>query len=558
VERKFVEQLDVSEWEVETEDGYRDIMSTNKTVEYEVYKLILENGIVLECADTHILIQEDYSQVFAKDSLGVGIRTKFGTSKVVSIEHFGEYEHMYDLSVDSKEHTYYTNGILSHNTTTVAAYILWYVLFNKRMNVGILAHKSSGAREVMSRFQLMFECLPEWLQQGVKTWNKGDIELENGSKVFTSATTSAGIRGKSVNLLYIDEAAIIPNTVAEAFFAASYPTISAGKETKIFMSSTPLGYNHFWKYWTEAEQGLNDFVALRIDYWEIPGRDQAWADEQRRNLGELKFTQEILCAFLGSSATLINADNIRNMVPIKPIHSMNGLDTFDKPTQNHVYVLVADVAKGVGGDYSAFSVMDITTVPYRQVAKYRDNKISPLLYPNIIYKVAKDYNMAWVLIEINVSEQVPHILFYEMEYENILFVARTNKGQQVSSGFSKGVTTLGVNTDKKVKRIGCVNFKTLVEENKILIQDKDTIGEIGTFIESKGSFAADDGYHDDLVMPLVLFAWFTSNPSFKDFSDIDLRKSMYEQRMQQIDEELIPVGFYSNGSEVDEEEIFNF
>jgi len=441
-------------------------------------------------------------------------------------------------------------------TTTSAAYILWYTLFNMK-NVAIMANKSSAAREVLHRYQIMFENLPDWLQQGVKTWNKGDIELENGSIIFTAATTASGIRGKSVNLLYVDETSIIPNTIADAFFASVYPTISAGNTTKILLSSTPLGYNHFWKFWTEAEQGINGFVPVRVNYWEIPGRDEAWAEEQKKLLGPVKFEQEINCSFLGSSATLINSENIGKMVPIRPIHSFDGLDTFNKPTKDHVYVLVADVAKGVGGDYSAFSVMDITEVPYKQVAKFRDNKISPLLYPNVIYKVAKEYNMAWVLIEINVSEQVPHILFYEMEYENILFVARTNKGQQVSSGFSKGTTMLGVNTDKKVKRIGCVNFKTLVEENKILIQDADTIGEIGTFIESKGSFAADDGYHDDLVMPLVLFAWFTSNPSFKDFSDIDLRKSMYERRMQQIDEELIPVGFYNDGLE-EAAEIFNF
>lgn len=442
-------------------------------------------------------------------------------------------------------------------TQTSAAYILWYTLFQESKTVGILANKASAAREVMSRYQLMYENLPLWLQQGIKVWNKGDVELENGSKVFTAATTTSGPRGRSINMLYIDEAAFIPTNIAEQFFTSVYPTISAGTTTKILISSTPKGYNHFWKFWTEAEQGTNGFVNLFIPYWEIPGRDEKWAKEQRELLGEVKFTQEVLCAFLGSSDTLINADGLRLMTPCRPIHSKDGLDTYERPRVGRVYALIADVAKGVGGDYSAFSVVDITTTPYKQVAKFRDNNISPLLYPSVIYKVGTEYNSAYVLIEINVSEQVAHILYYEMEYENLLFVSRSNKGQQVSSGFSKGVTNLGVNTDKKIKRIGCTNLKNLIEEGKLVIPDADTISEFGTFIQSKDSYAADDGYHDDLVMPLVLFGWFTSNPSFRDFSDIDLRKAMYERRIKAIDDDMLPVGFYNDGLS-EETEVFNF
>jgi len=433
-------------------------------------------------------------------------------------------------------------------TITAAACILWYTLFQENKTVAILANKSSAAREVLSRYELMYEMLPMWMQQGVKTFNKGDIELENGSKVFTAATSTSGIRGKSVNWLYIDEAAIIPNNVAEQFFTSVYPTISAGTTTKILLTSTPLGYNHFWKFWNEAEQGLNGFVPMFIPYDKIPGRDQKWADEQQAMLGELKFNQEVLCRFLGSSNTLINPDTIGRM-SVKPyIYSNEGLDIFVEPEEDHVYMLVADTSRGVGGDYSAFTVIDITAYPYSIVAKYRSNKISPLLFPNIIYKVAKDYHRAYCLVEINDNgQQVADTLYMDLEYENVFFVGSNSKsGQYLSGGFSPGAT-LGVRTTKQVKRLGCTSFKSLVEGTKLLIHDPDIINEISTFIEVRGTHKADEGYFDDLVMTLVLFSWATNEPFFKDLTDSNLRKALYEEQFKQIEENLTPFGIIDNG-----------
>jgi hypothetical protein len=432
-------------------------------------------------------------------------------------------------------------------TTTSAAYILWYTLFQESKTVAILANKATAAREVLYRYQLMYENLPIWLQQGVTTWNKGDIALENGSIVFTSATSRQGIRGKSVNLLYVDETAIIPNNLAEEFFTAVYPTISAGETTKILLSSTPLGYNHFWKFWNDAQHDRNGFVPLFIPYWEIPGRDEVWAEQQRRLLGELRFNQEVLCNFLGSSSTLIAADTIGQLSPDEPIYSKDGLDVYEKVEKDRIYVLVADTAKGVEGDYSAFNIIDVTEMPYKQVGKFRDNKISPLLYPSVIYKVAKEFNEAYVLVEINSSEQVAEILYNEYEYENIIFVNRTTNGQVVSGGFGGGKSQLGVITDKKIKRIGCSNFKSLLEGKKLLIRDADTISEISTFIQKKNSYSADEGYHDDLVMPLVLFSWLTTNPYFKDLTNINIRRELYEKRIQDIEQELTPFGIISTG-----------
>ena len=461
---------------------------------------------------------------------------------------------LYDCQKE-KVHTILNNrkvilmeGRQQGKTITSAACILWYTLFQENKTVAILANKSSAAREVLSRYELMYEMLPIWMQQGVKTFNKGDIELENGSKVFTAATSTSGIRGKSVNWLYIDEAAIIPNNVAEEFFTSVYPTISAGTTTKILLTSTPLGYNHFWKFWNEAEQGLNGFVPMFIPYNRIPGRDDKWAEEQKAMLGELKFNQEVLCNFLGSSNTLINPDTIGKM-SVKPyVYTKDGLDIFVEPEEDHIYMLVADTSRGVGGDYSAFAVLDITAYPYSVVAKYRNNKISPLLFPNIIYKVAKDYNKAYCLIEINDNgQQVADSLYMDLEYENVFFVGSNSKsGQYLSGGFSSGAT-LGVRTTKQVKRLGCTSFKSLVESTKLLIHDPDIINEISTFIEVRGTHKADEGYQDDLVMCLVLFAWATNELFFKDLTDTNLRKALYEEQFKQIEENLTPFGIIENG-----------
>jgi hypothetical protein len=445
-------------------------------------------------------------------------------------------------------------------TTTVAAYMCWYLLFNEAKTVAILANKAAAAREIMSRLQLMVENLPKFLQQGVTEWNKGSIEFENNSKAFTAATSSSGIRGKSVNYLYIDECAIIPNTVAEEFFTATYPTISAGKSTKIALTSTPLGLNHFWKFWVEAENGINGFVPVRVDWWENPDRNEAWALQQKQLLGDLKYRQEVLMDFLGSAATLINADAIQKMALKTPMYSNDGFRLYELPEKGTIgenkewikkpgsYVIVVDTAAGVGGDSSAFSIVRVDQVPYKLVAVYNNNMVSPLLYPNIIHKWAKQYNEAWVLIELNKSEQVPYILHNDLEYENIIYVSRTPKGQFVTGGFGGHATQYGVMTDKRTKRIGCSMLKTLVEEGKLEICDQTAISEISTFIETKGSYAADDGYHDDVVMTLVIFGWLTSQPYFKELTDVDIRTNIYNLRMEAIEQETVPIGFYNDGN----------
>ncbi len=491
---------------------------------------------LIKCQDDPVYFIENYCQI-------------------VTLDHGLQLFKLYDCQKRKVHHilnnrkAILMEGRQQGKTITSAACILWYTLFQDAKTVAIMANKTAAAREVMSRYQGMYENLPIWMQQGVRTWNKGDVELENGSKVFTAATTASGIRGRSVNWLYIDEAAIIPNTVAEQFFASVYPTISAGQTTKILLTSTPLGYNHFWKFWNEAEKGANGFEPMFIPYTEIPGRDDAWAEEQLRLLGELKFNQEVLCNFLGSSNTLIAAKTLGSMSSIDPIYMKDGLDIFEDPIPDHTYVMGVDTARGIGGDYSAFTVVDATTVPYKLVAKYRNNKIPPMLYPNVINKVARDYNNAHVMIEINdIGQQVADILHAELEYDNILTTAKDVNKQYLSPGFGRA-TQMGVRMTKQVKRQGCFTLKSLMEENKLLVFDAETISEFSTFIEKQGTWMADEGYFDDLVMSLVLFAWVTSNSYFKDLTDIDIRAKLYDNQMKQIEEELTPFGLIIDGTE---------
>lgn len=437
-------------------------------------------------------------------------------------------------------------------TQTVTAYILWYTLFNSDKTVAILANKGAAAREVLSRYQDMYEGLPKWIQQGIRTWNKGNIELENRSKIFTSATSPNACRGKSISLLYVDESAFISNVMAEGFFTSVYPTISSGKTSKIIQTSTPMGYNHWWKFWTEAEKGTNNFIPFRVTWDMMPGRTIEWYNEQVKILGPIKASQEVDCNFLGSSYTLINAATLSRLQPSPPLKVTEyGLTVLEEPKQDRTYVMVVDTSEGVGGDYSAFTVIDVTELPYTVVAKFRNNSISPLLYPSVILGAAKSYNNAFLLMEINRSEQVAYIVHHEMEYENILFVTKGKHGQVVSSGFGGLKPNYGVSTDKKVKRIGCNNLKTLIEENKLLITDVDIISEISTFVEHRGSYKADEGYHDDLIMTLVLFGWLTTQEYFKDLTNINLRKALLEMKQREIDEQVIPIGHIISGKEAE-------
>ena len=435
-------------------------------------------------------------------------------------------------------------------STTIISYLLHYVLFNAEVNVAILANKGATARELLSRLQLAYEHLPKWLQQGVTVWNKGNIALENGSKILASATSGSAVRGSSFNIIFLDEFAHVPNTIAESFFTSVYPTISSGETTKVFIVSTPLGLNMFYKMWVDAEEKRNSYVPIEVHYSQVPGRDDKWRQETIKNTSETQFNQEFLCEFIGSTHTLIHPSKLRTMVFKKPTFSRNGIDVYEQPMKKANYCMVVDTSQGKGQDYSAFSVFDISQIPYRQVAKYRDNTISPMLYPNIIYQVGMKYNTAFTLLEINdMGSQVAEALHYDLEYENVLITSmKGSAGQQIGGGFGKNIQ-LGIRTSKQLKRIGCATLKEMIETDKLIIPDFDTIAELTTFASKHNSYEAEEGSHDDLAMTLVIFAWLVQQRYFKDMTDLDLRQKMYEDYEKQFEQDMLPFGIIDDGRE---------
>lgn len=444
-------------------------------------------------------------------------------------------------------------------TTTIVGIMLHRVLFNENYSVAILANKERQAIEILSRIQFAYEHLPKWLQQGIKEWNAKDIELENGSKILASSTSSSAIRGTSQNLVYLDEFAFVPNNMQESFFASVYPTISSGKTTKVLITSTPNGLNQFHKIWVDSEEGRNSYKRIDVHWSDMPGRDEAWKQETIRNTSEDQFRVEFECEFVGSSDTLIHATKLRKLVYRQPIRSTNELKIYEEPgyldpnSENptkRLYTIIADTARGVNGDYSAFSVIDISELPYRQVATFRNNKITSLLYPNIIYETAKFYHNAFVLIETNdIGQQVADILQYDLEYENILRTGPNFQGViELSTGFGSSNKT-GVRTTKSIKRIGCLNIKSLVENDKIIINDYETIQEMTRFVARGQSYEAEEGTHDDLMMGLVLFGWMSNQTYFKDITNNDIRKNLYMENMQRIEEDMLPFGIIDDANE---------
>ena len=439
----------------------------------------------------------------------------------------------------------------SGKSTTIIAYLLHYVLFNASVNVAILANKAATARDLLSRLQLAYEHMPKWLQQGVMSWNKGSLELENGSKILASSTSASAVRGGSYNIIFLDEFAYVPSNVAEQFFSSVYPTISSGKTTKVMIVSTPHGMNMFYKLWVDAEEGRNTYVPIEVHWSEIPGRDEEWKKETIKNTSLQQFQTEFECEFLGSINTLISSQKLKVLPYREPIQSNAGLDVHIVPQEGHTYVITADVARGTQNDYSAFIVVDVSQMPYRVVAKYRDNEVKPLLFPAKIYDVARAYNQAFVLIEVNdIGEQVANTMQFDLEYDNLIMASmRGRSGQVLGGGFSGGKAQLGVRTTKAVKKIGCSNLKQLIEDNKLIVEDLDIIRELSTFIVKGSSYEADDGCNDDLVACLFIFAWVTDQQYFKELTDSDVRMTMMQEQQNALEQDMAPFGFVVNGLE---------
>ena len=439
----------------------------------------------------------------------------------------------------------------SGKSTTMISYLLHYALFNPSVNIAILANKAATARDLLGRLQLAYEHLPKWLQQGVMSWNKGSLELENGSKILASSTSASAVRGGSYNIIFLDEFAYVPSNVAEQFFSSVYPTISSGKSTKVMIVSTPHGMNMFYKLWTDAEEQRNSYIPIEVHWSEVPGRDEKWKKETIANTSAQQFQTEFECEFLGSIDTLISPHKLRTLAYKTPVQSNAGLDVYEQPQKDHTYFMCADVSRGTKNDYSAYVVFDVTKVPYRVVAKFKDNEVKPMMFPQKIYHVARAYNQAFVLIEVNdIGEQVANAMQFDMEYDNLVMASmRGRAGQVMGGGFSGGKAQLGVRTTKAVKKIGCSNLKQLLETDKIIVEDFDCINELSTFIVKGSSFEADDGCNDDLVACMFIFGWATDQTYFKELTNNDIREQMFKEQQDQLEQDMAPFGFVVNGLE---------
>ena len=435
-------------------------------------------------------------------------------------------------------------------STTVISYLLHYILFTQDVNVAILANKLATARELLHRLKLAYEYLPTWMQQGIVEWNKGSIVLENGSKILASATSSSAVRGGSFNMIFLDEFAFVPQGVAEEFFSSVYPTITSGQSTKVLIISTPKGLNMFYRFWNDAINDRNDYVPIEVHWSAVPGRDAKWKEQTIANTSEEQFRGEFECDFIGSAATLVSSSKLKCLTYNEPlVQNDEGLSIYEKPKEGRVYVTTVDTSRGQGKDYSAFVIVDVTDMPYKVVAVYRNNTVSPMLYPTVVHSLCRQYNDAYCLVEINdIGGQVADILHSELEYQNIITVlVKGRKGQIASWGGFGGGAQMGIRTTTVTKRVGCSVLKSLIEEDKIFINDTNIMQELFSFIARRNSYQAEEGHHDDLVMCLVMLGWLTTQSMFNEFIEGSFRENLYEDKIKELEEEMTPFGFLDDG-----------
>ena len=519
--------------------GNPNLKKVNIPVEYTQDQIVEYQ----KCAENPIYFMENYIQIVSLDEGLIPFKMYPFQKTIVNTIH----DNRFTICKLPRQ---------SGKSTTTVSYLLHFALFNPNSNIAILANKSSTARDILSRVQLAYENLPKWLQQGVINWNKGNIELENKSVIVAAATSSSAIRGGSYNIIFLDEFAFVPTNIAELFFSSVYPTISAGTKTKMVIVSTPYGMNMFYKLWMDSQSKKNDYIPIEVHWSEVPGRDEKWKEQTIRNTSEEQFQQEFECEFLGSVNTLISATKIKQIPIINPIKSAQGVDIYEDKIEGHTYVCTVDVSRGVDKDYSAFLVFDVSKMPYKVVAKYRSNEIKPFVFPNIINRVCLAYNHAHILTEVNdIGQQVAEALQFEIEYPNILMTTQKGRaGQILGAMFSGRGSSMGVRMTKQIKRVGCSNLKTVVEGDKLIINDWHIIQEMSTFTKRGQSWQAEDGSNDDLMMCLVIFGWLSNQPFFKELSNTNARLKMYEEQKNLIEQDMAPFGFVDDGVHDPEED----
>lgn len=462
-------------------------------------------------------------------------------------------------------------------TAAMAAYILWFAIFHPTKTIAVLANKGEQAQEIMDRIRMAFEYLPFFLQHGVKVYNKRRIEFDNGSTIFSASTSASSIRGRAVDLCYIDEAAFIENDLT--FYESTYPVITSGKDSRVIMTSTPRGARGmFYMLWRDSLSDRNYYKRVEVIWDRHPKRDARWKEETIANIGYSRFAQEFACKFMGSSGTLIPTEILERMQWVNPISEDDSFKVYLKYNHKYVeepdpeepdsiimvpqpikdgdpsrrYIAIADPAAGLGQDYSVCTVLDVTEYPYRIAAKYRNNDISPLLFPHTILNICMTYGYCPALVESNndVGGQVTYILYYELEYENVILTSNSERAiGGLREGGKGGQALPGVRTTKKVKSIGCSNLKTLLENEYLCVEDQETIEELGTFIAKGASYEADDECHDDTVMPLVLFSWFIKSDLFNEYCGNDISVDLYDRNVNRAMESILPFGYIERAAQ---------
>tara|TARA_B100001094_G_scaffold38721_1_gene33078 strand:+ start:20583 stop:22229 length:1647 start_codon:yes stop_codon:yes gene_type:complete len=508
---------------------------------------------LLKKANTKIEFTQEQILEFAKCAEDPVYFTKY--IKIVTLDHGLQPFNMYPFQQEMIESFHDSRFNIcklprqSGKSTTVVSYLLHYAIFNDNVNIAILANKANTARDLLSRLQTGYENLPKWLQQGILSWNKGSLELENGSKIFAASTSASSVRGGTYNIIFLDEFAFVPSQVADNFFSSVYPTITSGKSSKVIIVSTPFGMNHFYRLWSDAQSKKNEYVPLEVHWTDIPGRDEEFKKTTISNTSEAQWRQEFECQFLGSADTLISGPKLNSLTFNNPKTSNAGFDLYEEPQKDHTYVITVDVARGIEKDYSAFIVIDVSQYPHKVVGKYRNNQLRPIFFPQIIKEIATSYNNAYILCEVNdIGDQVAAGLFYDLEYANLLMCAmRGRAGQVLGQGFSGKKVQLGLKMSKTTKKIGCFNLKTLIEDTKLIFEDFDIVSELTTFIQKGNSFEAEEGKNDDLVMCLVIYAWLINEDYFKELTDQDIRKRLYDEQKNQVEQDMSPFGFIVDG-----------
>ena len=569
---EFIEEVLTNEWEVETPTGYQSFSGIGKTKEYTKWIIKTANR-ELVCADYHIVIRRDIEdptclmEVYTCDlQVGDMIFCEGDTfEEVLSVEETNESDNMYDLIDVEDGNLYYTNGIVSHNSTTTMSWALHQLLFNPNISIAVLANKQTTAKGLLAMLKTAYENLPKWMQQGVTEWNKHSIQLENGSKVVVASTSSSAARGGSHNIIILDEFAFVPANLAEDFFSSVFPTISAGKNTKLVVISTPCGLNLFYKMWMDSVTGRNTYVRVEAKWNEVPGRDEKFKQEMMANFAgnkEARWSAEFEVEFLGSDNTLLSPAALSSLSYISPVTTTkDGFKIYEPPIPEHIYTVCVDPSQGLDQDYHGISIIDCTKMPYKIVAIFRNNQMSPQLLPNVINSIARQYNNAYVLVEVNdpMGQSIAEHLESELEYQYLVHVSQmTNKkGQRADGGFG-GRSQKGIKMSYQIKNYGCSVLKDFIENQKMIVNDFDLIAELSTFVKAKNTYAASEGNHDDLVMSIVCFCWLTSQEFFREYTNTDIKRRLFEEKIKKIEDDVSLFGFIEDGVEHEGDDERNF